>query len=196
MKRKTEYTPKAFDKIIFDLRGVRRLGVVLDYDGILAVRCIDSKAGELHQFDRKFSPKPENIKVVGKVKPHKDAYDMVCDYIADHYPCESNTVEQKWIEWFEKAPGVALCTCIGDDIVLCEIEKLRVTYKYVGEFHTKTVPDDDSTGDLYQVLRRSDGKICIRNPRTKEITVASPDELYSFFLNNSETDNDFDEDYD
>ena len=189
MKRKAEYVPKAFDKVAFDINGRRRLGVVLDYNGVLMIRCMDTKSTEVHPIKPNFGPPVTNIKVVGTVRPHANAYAMVCSYIYQQDRAK-NTTDQQWAEWLEKAPNVAFCTYAGDNIVLCEIE-MPVTYKYVGEVHTKAVPDDDSTDDLYQVLKRSDGQICIRNPRSKIIVAASPDELYAFFLNNDRHDNDY-----
>ena len=149
MKREAEYTPQEFDKITFDLLGSRRAGVVIEYKGVLIVRCIDKKSNEIHQISpaRTIGPKLSNIEFVGKVRPHRNAYEMVCDYIYRE-DVEKNTTTYDWVRWMAQAPGVALCTEVGDGIVLCEVEKPSLTYEYVGEFHTKTVPDDDSTGDL------------------------------------------------
>jgi len=167
---------KNFDKIEFDYKGVRRLGVLIEDTDELIIYCIDNEDCERYRLTT-----ANHITVVGQVAPlESDEPFTVMRYTGFRIKAFDNLTNDQWCRWLAQAPNIACCINTDKGIVLCEVEK-PVTYQQVGEFNTKTIPDDDTSGEHYIVLKRSDGQLCINDPVNSNTVPVNSKTLLAYF---------------
>ena len=166
---------KHHDKVLFDVDGKTRLGIVIERNGQPFIYNIDSE-------EETIAYRPnlvQNIRAAGKVTPiGREEIARFVQILVNSGVQGARLDDEALCEWLAQCPKIAF-TAFDDGKFICVPVEQPVTYTRIGSMFLDGEPCMDR--HKYDICRCSNGKIWIRDNNTQEMAMLDKDTLFQYF---------------